>query len=125
MKRNPELKEAKSYLGQWLNIVIDRPLGSKHPKYEVIYELNYGYVPNTLAGDGREQDAYLLGVSQPVENFFGFCAAVIERHDDLEDKLVLAPNKAFAKTLSDTTIFEATNFIERYFDISVHYFKDA
>ena len=35
------------YLDKTLEIKIDRPLGSKHPKHGFIYPVNYGYVPNT------------------------------------------------------------------------------
>ena len=117
-----EQTQAKSYLGQWVRIIIDRPLGSKHPKQDVIYTLNYGYVPNTVAGDGKEQDAYVIGVEQPVKEFYGFCAAVIERHNDVEDKLVLVPSEVFSKMLSDKTILEATDFVEKYFDVTLHRF---
>lgn len=123
MKQTTKSSSTLSYLGQWLNIVIDRPLGSKHPQYDVTYSINYGYVPNTLAGDDKEQDAYVLGVHEPLEQYFGFCAAVIERFDDVEDKLVLVPSEAFAKKLADDTILQATDFIEQYFDTTIHRFK--
>ena len=29
------------YLGQKVNVIIDRPLGSKHPKHGFLYEVNY------------------------------------------------------------------------------------
>ena len=50
------------YLNKTLEIKIDRPMGSKHPKHGFIYPINYGYVPNTVSGDGEELDAYVLGV---------------------------------------------------------------
>ena len=34
------------FLGQKVNVIIDRPLGSKHPKHGFTYEVNYGYIPN-------------------------------------------------------------------------------
>ena len=43
----------KDYIGKIVNVVMDRPLGTKHPKHEFIYEVNYGYIPNTVSGDGR------------------------------------------------------------------------
>lgn len=30
------------YLGKNIKIIIDRPLGSKHPKHGFIYPINYG-----------------------------------------------------------------------------------
>ena len=47
-----EKTEAINYLGKDVKIVIDRPLASKHPKHGFTYMLNYGYVPNTISGDG-------------------------------------------------------------------------
>ncbi len=44
----------KKYLGQEVKIVIDRPLGSKHPKHDIYYAVNYGFVPRTKAPDGDE-----------------------------------------------------------------------
>ena len=37
------------WLGKRIRVVMDRPLGTKHPEWGFVYELNYGYVPNTLA----------------------------------------------------------------------------
>ena len=42
----------KTYLGKEVKVIIDRPLGSCHPKFDMIYPINYGYIPNTVAGDG-------------------------------------------------------------------------
>src|SRR5690349_8189343 len=85
-------KDLRSYLGQTVRIVIDRPLGSRHPRDpELWYPLNYGYVPGTTSGDGAPIDAYLLGVYAPVAEAEGRVIAVIERADDVEDKLVVAP----------------------------------
>lgn len=33
-------------------IVIDRPKGSKHPRYNYIYKFDYGYLKNTTSPDG-------------------------------------------------------------------------
>ena len=58
---------ANEYLGKEVTIEIDRPLGTKHPKHGFIYMVNYGFIPNTISGDGEELDAYLLGEFDPVE----------------------------------------------------------
>jgi hypothetical protein len=39
------------------------------------YPVNCGHVPETMAPDGCEIDAYLLGVNEPVERFHGRCIA--------------------------------------------------
>ena len=61
----------KKYLEKTLEVKIDRPFGSKHPKHGFIYPVNYGYVPNTISGDGEELDCYVLGVFEPLETFRG------------------------------------------------------
>lgn len=50
---------AKDYLGKEVSIEIDRLLGTRHPKHAFMYMINYGYIPNTVSGDGEELDAYL------------------------------------------------------------------
>ena len=100
------------YLGQKVNVEIDRPLGSKHPKHGFIYEVNYGYIPNTKALDGEELDAYVLGVSGPIEKMTGICIAVIHRTDDDDDKLVVTPN---GEDFSDKEIEKMVEFQEKWF----------
>lgn len=105
---------AASYIGQTVTVTIDRPKGSAHPKYpEQIYPINYGFLPNTLSGDGEELDAYIVGIEKAVETFEGECIAVIRRTNDHDDKLIVVPQ---GMTLSDDEIKKATDFQERYFD---------
>lgn len=104
---------ATRYIGQEVEITIDRPLGSKHPKHGFLYEVNYGFVPGTKAPDGEEVDAYILGVDQPVETFEGTCIAVIHRLNDDDDKLIVVPFSV--KDISDDEIRKATEFQERFF----------
>lgn len=108
-----ELMNNKDYLQKNLKIKIDRKFGSRHPKYGFIYPVNYGYVPNTISGDGEELDAYLLGVFEPVEEFEGECIAIIHRTNDEDDKLVVVPK---GKNYSDDAINALTEFQEQYFE---------
>lgn len=75
--------------------------------------VNYGYVPNTISGDGEELDAYLLGVFEPVEEFIGKVIAVIHRTNDDDDKLVVVPDD---RKYSDDAIRALTEFQEQYFE---------
>lgn len=104
---------ATDYLGKNVSIVIDRKLGTKHPKHGFIYMVNYGYVPNTVSGDGEELDAYLLGVFEPIDEFLGKVIAVIHRTNDDDDKLVVVPNN---REYSDEAIRALTEFQEQYFE---------
>lgn len=60
--------DSKNYIGKIVKVKIDRPLGSKHPKFDMIYPVNYGYIPGTISGDGEELDAYVLGVLHQLKN---------------------------------------------------------
>ena len=103
--------DSREYLGKELYIKIDRPLGSKHPKHGFIYPINYGYVPNTVSGDGEELDAYLLGVLEPVDDYNGKCIASIHRTNDNDDKLIVVP---INKNYSDDAIEALVEFQEKY-----------
>ena len=106
----------KHYIGKELTVVIDRPLGSKHPKWGFLYKLNYGYIPNTISGDGEEIDAYVLGVLKPLDTFTGTCIAIIHRLNDNDDKLIVVPT---GMQFSDEYIKEITSFQEKYFTFEI------
>lgn len=100
-----------------VTVTIDRPLGSVHPKHpDLYYPVNYGYVEGIPAPDGDWQDAYVLGISEPVASFTGEVIAVIHRRDDVEDKWVVAPR---GLRLAEEEIISQTFFQERYFDTYV------
>lgn len=106
------MNTANNFLGKIVKIKVDRPLGSKHPKHNFIYPVNYGYVPNTISGDGEELDAYILGVFEALDEFTGKCIAIIHRTNDNDDKLIVVPED---KTYSDDEIIALTEFQERFF----------
>lgn len=104
---------SKQYVGNMVEVKMDRPMGSKHPKHGFIYPVNYGYVPNTVSGDGEELDCYVLGVFEPIENFNGKCIAVIHRMNDNDDKLIVVPKE---KEYSNDAIEALVEFQERFFE---------
>ena len=92
---------------------MDRPLGSAHPRYpEMIYPVNYGYVPGVMAGDNSEQDVYVLGPTKPLTEFTGVVIAVIHRFDDCEDKWVAAEQTGL---YTEEEIREILAFQEKYY----------
>ncbi len=105
------------YLGKDVNVTMDRPLGSNHPKHGFKYEVNYGYIPETKAPDGEEIDAYVLGINIPLEKFSGKCIAVIHRLNDDDDKLVVVPESS--KEMIDDEIRKLTFFQEQYFTSNI------
>ena len=100
-------------IGNIVKVTVDRPLGSYHPKHkDIYYPVNYGYIEGIFAPDGEEQDAYILGVNEPVEEFWGRIIAIIHRFDDVEEKWVVAPkNVSFTKD----EIMQQVEFQEKYF----------
>ena len=92
---------------------MDRPLGCKHPKHGFVYPVNYGFIPNTISGDGEELDAYVLGEHKPLDEFEGIVIAIIHRTNDNDDKLVVCPE---GKDYSDEQIDALTEFQERFFE---------
>ena len=100
-------------IGSTVTVTVDRPMGSHHPdRTEMIYPINYGYVEEFVGGDGDYQDAYILGVNEPVKEFEGKIIAIIHRLDDVEDKWVVAPEGiSFAKE----EIMKQVHFQEQYF----------
>lgn len=81
------------YLGQTVLMKTDRPIGYVHEKngHTFTYPINYGYIDGAFGGDDEELDVYLLGVSEIVDSFRGRIIGMVCRTDDVEDKLVMAP----------------------------------
>ena len=102
-------------LGKIVKVIVDRPLGTYHPKHkDIYYSVNYGYVEGIIAADGEEQDAYILGVNEPIREFNGKVIAVIHRFNDIEEKWVVAPEKAsFTKDEICNRLTSKNNFSRR------------
>lgn len=96
-----------------LKVIVDRPIGYKD-SFGNIYRINYGYIPDIIAGDGEEQDAYILGVDEAISEYEGELVAIIHRSDDVEDKWVVS-NKKYKKE----EIERQVHFIEQYFHYSI------
>ncbi len=107
------MHNAIKYLGKIITIKIDRPMGTRHPRFKDLYYVqNYGYIPNTKAPDGEELDFYVLGVFEPLKEFTGQCIAVIHRTNDKDDKLIIVPK---GRTYTNEQIKALTEFQERFF----------
>lgn len=100
-------------MGKIVTVIVDRPIGSYHPDYpDTYYPINYGYIEGTMAADGEEQDAYILGVSEPILKFTGRVIAIIKREDDIEQKWVVAPDGV---SFTKEEIEKLTYFQEKFF----------
>ena len=114
----------KYYLGKTVTIEIDRPIGTPHPKHpEIIYPINYGYIPNVFGGDGEELDVYILGIDERIEEGNRTTAKIIGivyRKNDVEDKLVAAPE---GMEYTPEEIEKIIHFQEQYYDSHVEMTK--
>lgn len=112
----------KSYLGKVVDIEIDRPIGYVHKKknYDLVYPINYGYIPGVLGGDDEELDVYLMGVDEPVSAYTCRIVGIVYRRNDVEDKLIAAP---VDKRYTAEEIAAAIHFQEQYYDTYVEAFE--
>ncbi len=59
MEINNEFWNVLDELVSTSEIVIDRPKGTRHPKYaDMVYEVDYGYLKNTTSMDGGGIDVW-------------------------------------------------------------------
>lgn len=104
-------------IGDIVTVKVDRQIGTYHPKHkDMYYPINYGYIEGIIAGDGEEQDAYILGVTVPIEEFTGEVIAVINRKNDVEDKWVVAP---IGSKFTIEEIRVQVHFQEQYFKYEI------
>ncbi len=116
-KRNFEFEgenTVQTIIGKTVKGIIDRPLGSCHPQFpNMVYPINYGYVEGIIAGDGEEQDAYVLGTDKPIDKFEGKVIAVYHRFNDVEDKWIVSLD---GSDYSDDEILQLIHFQEQYYE---------
>lgn len=104
-------------IGDIIKVIVDRPLGSYHPKHkDIYYPINYGYVEGVFAADQEEQDVYIVGVDKPLKEFTGEVIAIIHRLNDVEDKWVVAP---IGSHYSKEEIRKLVFFQEQYFEFDI------
>jgi len=74
-------------------IAIDRPKGTRHPRYpEVIYPLDYGYLENTTASDGGGIDVWLGSLG--TQTLTGILCTFDTLKRDMEIKILLGCTSA-------------------------------
>ena len=114
LDNNFRKKQVYAFLGKTVTVTVDRPIGSPHPKHpDIIYPINYGYIAGEIAPDGEELDVYVLGVKEMLSTFAGRVIAIVHRENDVEDKLVAAPEGLM---FSAAEMAEAVWFQEQFYD---------
>lgn len=102
-------------------MMLDRVLHSA-----VFYPENYGFIPQTLCGDGDPLDVLVMGSNQPlipgcIVNARPICHMIMEDEKGMDEKVlaVLANDAAFyhiksMKDLGEHKLAEVSNFFETY-----------
>ena len=104
-------------IGNKVKVIIDRPLGTYHPNHpDIFYTVNYGYIEGTIAQDGEEQDAYILGIDKPLKEFTGVVLAIVNRLNDVEDKWIVVPEGV---SFTKEEIIRQVEFQEKHFKIEI------
>lgn len=116
MKISQSLKLTKKLLGKEVEVTMDRPLGSKHPKHGFVYEANYGFIEGVKAPDGEDLDAYYLSVNVPLQKASGICIAIAHRKNNDDDKLIVVP---VGVEMANEEIISAILFQEKWFDTEI------
>ena len=99
-----------SYLGKTVTIKMDRPIGSIHPKHpDLVYPINYGYIPN------------VFGVDVPVEEYTARIIGIVHRRNDVEDKLIAAPEGFY---FDQQQMAKAVCFQEQYYESEIEIYDE-
>lgn len=110
--------EYKNYLSinqEYVEVIVDRPIGFVN-EFGNVYNINYGYIPNIIGGDGEEQDAYIIDsqINKPINRYTGKLIAIVYRKDDVETKWIISNEK-----YNEIEIYDKIKFIENFFDSKV------
>lgn len=125
IEREKRLCESLTWLGKTVSITMDRPIGAHHPKHpEIVYPINYGYIPGVIGGDGEELDVYLYGADKPLENALCTVVGIIHRLDDNEDKLFAVMGETAQNIPSAKEIRDICRFQEQFHSSQIIRFRD-
>lgn len=76
-------------------IVIDRPKGSVHPRFEqMVYPLDYGYVKGTSSMDGEGIDVWLGSLSEKRLNAIVVTIDLLKRDSEIKLLVGTTPEEA-------------------------------
>ncbi len=110
---NDDAPDYSNIIGKTVSGKVDRPSGSHHPGHrEMIYPINYGYVEGVMATDGFEQDVYIFGTDEPLNEFKGKVIKVFHRFNDTKDKWIVSLDGA---DIAEDRILGDIAFQEQFF----------
>ncbi len=108
----------QDYLGKMVTVIVDRPYGSFHLQYsDVTYPCNAGYVKERIpVEDGEFQDAYIIGVEEPVESFTGVVVGIIYRKSENQSKWIVMP---VGMTINHDEIIQRIGLEEQHYETRI------
>lgn len=109
---------ARSQLGKIATVIIERQYGSYHPTIsDVRLPYNFGYVKQDFTVEDMQlQDAYVVGIEEPVDQFTGEVIGIIYHKQDEKSRWIVAPRGAI---LSHDKIIQWIGLEEQYYDIKI------
>jgi inorganic pyrophosphatase len=104
-------------------LVIDRPKGSRHPRYpEMVYPLDYGYLEGTQAADGDGIDVWVGGLLKRAVTAVVCTVDMLKR--DAEIKILLGCTSHDMQTIldfyNDDSDWQSAILIERSQETRLH-----
>ncbi len=102
----------KEYLGKKVHVYIDHPYGSMHPLVGEFCSCNCGYIDEEGMLEGEFQDAYVVGIKEPLERFEGYVVGILYRKNEQQSKWIIAKEPIFHKQ----EVIQEIAFIEQQYD---------
>ncbi|MBP9827428.1 hypothetical protein KBC99_03050 [Candidatus Saccharibacteria bacterium] len=116
-----KISKGDDFLGEQIDIIFDRPLGSTHPKHKaMICPVNYRYVPDAQAGNGDPVDVYYLSSEGQVKRTKDTCIGYVDRWDDNGEKLIATDGDMHGVS----GIEKLLSFQEKWFDHEIILMSD-
>lgn len=115
LRRKNAITIAQENIGKTFKVIINRPVGSEHPKYKNhFYPINYGCVDNFV--ENKEIEIYIIDSIEPLNEAIVKIIGIVFRKNDDEIKGIGIVGK------DDYTINDIKNHIlfqEQYYDIEI------
>lgn len=83
----------RNMIGKKVTVIVDRAYGSYHPTLQdMICPYNFGYIKqDTNLEDSELQDAYVVGVEEPLDEFTGYVVGIIYHGNEATSRWIVAP----------------------------------
>lgn len=104
----------EQYLGEYVTVIIDRPIGTHNFERDYVYPVNYGYIPEIKAKDGKPVEAYLLGEFEVITSCEAYVEGILETNE--VQRLILCKEEG---QYSEEQMESLVEFNERFYDSEI------